>query len=337
MKMTDSAERIRPGFNRVHIAKGFLGLGISALFVALALRGVDLAQVLSHLREMDAGLLPPIFICLVVIFLLKTFRWQYLMSPVKRIRFGRVFNAIIIGFMANNALPLRSGDLLRAHLLGRRENIGTTAVFATVALDRVFEVLSLLTVSVLVLLMIPLPGWMWNSVIIIGMALLGVAAGIVAFYRPPQFIKKWWRIGRRLLPDRVQEILAMFIKEVRLGLGAGRGKLRLTHLYILAVSESVVWGILAYVSFKTIGIQVPIVAVMSTMLATNLAVAIPAVPGNIGVFEFAVVTTLQFFHFDKDLALSGAVILHVIHVIPASLVGLVFFMAMWLTPKSVPK
>jgi uncharacterized protein (TIRG00374 family) len=337
MKFSERPDGIRPGLNRVRIAKGFIGLGISAVFVALALRGVDLAQVLSHLREIDAGLLPPIFICLVVIFLLKTFRWQYLMSPVKRIAFGRVFSASIIGFMANNAMPLRTGDLLRAHLLGRRENIGTTAVFATVALDRVFEVFSLLTVSVLVLLMIPLPGWMWNSVVILGIALVGVTAGVVVFYRPPKFIEKWWSIGRRLLPDRAQEMLSTFIKDVRVGLRAGRGKVRLANLYFLAIGESAVWGVLTYCTLKTVGIQLPIVAIMSTMIACNLAVAVPAVPGNIGVFEFAVMTTLQFFQFDKDLALSGAVILHVIHVVPASLVGLVFFMGTWLTPKGVPK
>ena len=335
MKITDSPEFVRPRLSRISLAKGLVGLGISVVFVVLALRGVDLVEVWARMREIDARLLPPIFVCLVVIFILKTIRWQYLMLPVKRIAFGRLFSAIIIGFMANNSMPLRSGDLLRAHLLGKQEGIGTTAVFATVALDRIFEILSVLTVSMLVLAMIPLPGWIWNAVIILGIALVGVAAGVMVFYRPPKLVEKWWKTGRRVFPDRVQQALSLFIKEVRLGLGAGRGKVRLTNLYILAVSESAAWGILAYFSLKAVGIQLPLAGIMSTMVATNLVVAIPATPGNIGIFEFAVMTTLQFFQVDKDLALSGAVILHVIYVVPASLVGLAFFLGTWLLPKRV--
>ena len=76
-----------------------------------------------------------------------------------------------------------------------------------------------------------------------------------------------------------------------------------------------------------------LVAVMSIMIAMNLAVILPAAPGNIGVFEFAVMTTLEFFQFNKSTALSGAVILHAISIIPVSLVGLIFFIREWLLPK----
>lgn len=331
MKLSESIDRGSPWLGRV--SKGFIGLGISAAFIALTLRGVDLAQVRTQLREIDKGLLLPVFISLALIFLIKAVRWWYLMFPVKRITFSRILIVTIIGFMANNALPLRGGDLVRAHLLGRQENIGTTTVLATVALDRIFEVLSLLTTSLVVLLMIPLPGWMWNSVIILGTAFLGSVVAIVAFHHPPKPLEKWWQVVRCILPHKVQEVLSKSIEQARLGLKAGRGKVRLTNLYILAVVESVITGFLVYFSLKMLGIQLSVVAIMSTMIATNLAVLIPAAPGNIGVFEFAVMTTLEFFQLNKSITLSGAVILHAISVIPVSLLGLVFFIREWLAPK----
>ena len=129
----------------------------------------------------------------------------------------------------------------------------------------------------------------------------------------------------------------MFIKQVRLGLEVGSGKVRLTNLYILAVAEMVIWGFLAYCSLKMLGVQLSPVAIMSTVVAANLAVLVPLAPGNIGVFEYAVMTTLEFFQFDKTIAFSGAVILHAIFVIPVSVVGLMFFMREWMVPQGISK
>jgi len=315
--------------------KALIGVGVSVVFVVITLRGVDLTQVRAHLGEINTTTLLPVFMSLSLVFLIKAFRWWYLMLPVKRFSFKRIFIATVIGFMVNNVLPLRGGDLLRAHLLGRQENIGTTTIFATVALDRVFEVLSLLTVSLLMLFLIPLPGWMWDSVIILVIAFLCGVIAIAAFLSPPKLIGKWWKYLVSLLPSNLEGAVSKFTRQARIGLDAGSGKIRLTNLYILAVSESAVTGFLVYYSLKMIGIELTLAAVMSVMIAMNLAVILPAAPANIGVFEFAVMTTLEFFQFNKSIALSGAVILHAISIIPVSLLGFILFLKEWIMPKEV--
>ncbi|GEM_PF-2923193 len=332
MKTIESMDN-RGRFELGNVSKGLIGIGVSAAFIALTLRGIDLTQVKNHLREIDVGMLPHIIISLTIIFLYKAFRWQYQMSPMKRIAFGQSLSAIIIGYMANNVVPLRGGDLLRAHLLGRQENIGTTAVFATVALERIFDVLSLVTLSLIILLMVPLPNWLRHSVIILGAILLGCIIFIIMFRSRTKLFEKWWEIVRCRLPGKMQEILSTSIKQVHLGLETARGRARLTNLYILAVAEWALWGLLANYSLQALGIQLSIAATMTTVIATNLALLIPAAPGNIGVFDYAVMTTLEFFQFDKSIALSGAVIVHAIFVIPVSLVGLLFFIREWLVPK----
>ena len=317
------------------VGKGLLGLFISAAFIVLALKGVDLDQVLVQLHEVEATMFLPIFLTLILIYLLKAFRWWYLIFPIKSVAFGRILTSTIIGFMANNALPLRGGDLVRAHLLGSGEGkgIGTTAIFTTVALDRVFEVLSLLTVAVLVILMVPLPGWMWNSLIILGIALVGSVMGIVVFRNPPKVLGRWWGSMLIFLPDGLEETLSKFLGQIRIGLEAGNGKLRLVNIYLLAVSETAVNGVLVYLSLKMVGIELSFVVIISVLIAMNLAVLIPAAPANIGVFEFAVMTTLEFFQLNKSIALSGAVILHAISIIPVSVVGFILLVKEWIVPK----
>lgn len=315
------------------VSKGIIGLLIGAAFMALTLRGVDLAQVKAYLWQLDPGMLPAVFISLSAIFLLKALRWWYLMLPLKRIAFSRIVIVTIIGFMANNALPLRSGDLLRAHLLGKKAHIGTAAVFATVALDRVFEVLSLLTLSLVVLFLIPLPGWMRDSVIILGIVGVAGVIGIAAFRRPPELMRKAGNALLNVLPGTVQEALSKSIQQIRFGLDAGTGKTRLATLYLLAVGEVVVTGFLVYYSLRMVGIEPSLLVILSVVIAMDLAVIVPASPGNIGIFEFAVMTLLEFFQFNKGIALSGAVVLHVMSVLPVSLVGLALLLREWMIPQ----
>lgn len=335
MKLIETITWSRLAFNP--ITKGVAGLGISAAFVALALRGVDLDQVRSHFRGINTSMFIPVLFCLIGIFLLRAFRCQYLMSPIKRITFARSFSVIVIGFMANNAIPLRGGDLLRSYLLGRQERIGTTAVLTTVALERVFDALSLATTALLVLWLSNFPGWLRYPMIVLVTMFLGGAVCVIAFRSGLATIEALWRWVRYRLPGRLQGVISMSIQQVRLGLKTAQGKVRLTNLYLLAVTESVLWWVMADYSFQIIGVHVPLVAILSTSIATNLTVILPLSPGNIGVFEYAVMATLQFYIFNRSVALSSAVVLHVIHVIPGSLVGLIFFIGMWLMPKPKPK
>lgn len=135
------------------------------------------------------------------------------------------------------------------------------------------------------------------------------------------------------LPGRLEETLSRFLEQIRIGLEAGNGKLRLVNIYLLAVSETAVNGVLVYLSLKMVGIELSFVVIISVLIAMNLAVLIPAAPANIGVFEFAVMTTLEFFQLNKSIALSGAVILHAISIIPVSVVGFILLVKEWIVPK----
>lgn len=323
MKSRENKEQSSPWLRNV--SASLIGLGISAVFIALALRGVDIAQVQDHLSRINTGVLFPVLIILSLIFFLKAFRWQYQMSPLKRITFAHSFTSIIIGYMANNVVPMRGGDFLRAYLLGRHENVGTTTVLVTVALERVFDVLSLVTVSFVIIMIAPFPGWLEDSVIIVGSTLLGGTAGILVFHPFRKVIGRWWEKIHRALPQNIQEIVSGLIDQFFIGLKTATGKVRLTNLYILTLGELALWGLLTKFSLQALDIELSLAAIMTLVIATNLAVMLPAAPGYIGVFHYAVMMTLIFYQFDKIAALSGAVVLHAIFIIPASLMGLLFF------------
>ena len=319
------------------LGKSLIGVGISAAFIWFVLRGVNLDEVRARFVDINLAAVPAVLLLLVGVFLLKALRWKCLIAPLRRVSLMRCFKVIVIAFMVNNTVPLRGGDLLRAHLLGRYENISRAMILTTVALDRIFDLLALLSVSGLALLLIPLPGWMFKAMTALGCVLIVAVAGVLIFKNSRHRVEAWiLRWGARL-PEKLRGLLMGILEQLHAGLGSATGKTRMAMIYGIAIVEAGVWVVLTGMTLSMIGIKVPVGALLSTIVATDLGVMIPAAPANVGVFEFAVMTTLEFFQIAKSVALSGAMLLHAVHVIPIALLGLVFLLQYWLQPREAKR
>lgn len=303
------------------------GMAVSGLFVWLALRGVDVGATTDHLRGLDGSFVWPAAAALLSLFAYKAFRWQYQLAALKSVRLSRSFHALVVGFMANNVLPFRAGDLLRAVVLARSEQMGTTMLFSTVVLERVLDVGSMVAVAMAVLMAIPLPGWMRDGVLLLGFGCIAVVVGATVTGRVAWITRMLHQARQRWLPPAVYQLVSKLEGQVRIGLGTVRGTGRLVNLALLAAAEWLLWGVLAYACLHAVHIDLGPAQVMTVVIATNLAMALPAAPANIGVFEFAVISTLEFFQIDRSLALSGAVVIHTLFVVPISVLGLAMFLA----------
>ena len=103
--------------------KVWLGVAVSAVLLWVAVRGVSLDEVLQQLRQVHPAWLVPVIVSIFLRFWLTALRWQLLLRPVKRIGVHRLFAITMIGFMANNVLPARLGEFVRAYALGRSESL----------------------------------------------------------------------------------------------------------------------------------------------------------------------------------------------------------------------
>lgn len=95
---------------------------------------------------------------IIVIFLshyIRAVRWSSLIAPIKRVSILNLFSAIMIGFMANSILPARVGEIIRPIVIARRENIKITTSFATIVIERVFDLLSIIVFASLLFLILP--------------------------------------------------------------------------------------------------------------------------------------------------------------------------------------
>ena len=116
----------------------WIGLVITLLFLALFLYQTDFAQMGRALSGARYAFVVPALAVYAVTMVLRTLRWQYLLDPLQRLPLRRLLAVVLVGYTANNILPVRLGELVRAYFIGAREGISKTSALATIV-ERTIE------------------------------------------------------------------------------------------------------------------------------------------------------------------------------------------------------
>jgi uncharacterized protein (TIRG00374 family) len=308
-----------------------IGIGISLFFLFLLFRKIDFHKLLAAFREMDYRYLWPAVLFTFVSYFFRAVRWRFLLLPLKKTRFGNLFPATIIGYMANNILPARLGEFIRAFVLGEKEGIGKSAVFATLVVDRLFDGFTVLLILLFTFFTVKLPAGMermQHSLVVGGYVTLALYFAVVLFLvvlkrRTNQTIIL---IGRLLrpFPSRVAEkvipLLGSFIGGLRLSS-------RASELSALIVSSILIWAFAIWpvdLLLRSFGIFLPITASMFIMVFLVFAVLVPAAPGYVGTYHAACVYGLMAFNIEKEKALSVALMIHGVNFFPVIILGLFY-------------
>jgi uncharacterized protein (TIRG00374 family) len=306
--------------------KFWLGVAVSAAFLWIAVRGVSLEEIRHSLAEVRPAWLVVVLASIAARFWFTAVRWQVLLRPVKTVGVHRLFGVTMIGFMANNVLPARLGEVVRAYALGKTESLPTSLSFATIVLERLFDGFTLLAFLVLgVVFLRPGPLIVWSAVtaffLYLGVlvVLLGIRAGFGI----------GWLLAR--LPGRIRDRAAGLVESFALGLdvlGDARG------LLLSAVLSLAVWVVNAagmWAMFAAFSLHLPAYAAFLVLAITALALVLPSTPGYVGPMQAGTVLALGLFSVPKADALSLSILYHAINYVPITVVGLAYLAALNLT------
>ena len=311
--------------------KSAVGLSVSVLLLWWVFRGEDLGAIAAEVASADPGWLLAAVVVATSGFLLRAMRWKVLLTPLRpRTGLRARFAATSIGFMANNLLPARVGEFARAWSLARLEKMRTSACLASLAVERLFDgvtVVGLLVVS------LSLPGVRADSaragelvegavtgfVVVLAFVVLAVTLALAR----PDLVRAAARPLATRLPgaagDRALSILD--------GLIEGLGALRSPRLVVSAAAWSlVVWLWLSasfWFGFRAFGIDAGYAEALFLNGITALAVALPSAPGFFGPFEAAVrVALVNVLGVPENPALAFAAGYHIATFIPVTVIGL---------------
>jgi uncharacterized protein (TIRG00374 family) len=310
-----------------------LVLGLTAALLAYFLRGVDLRAVWAETRHADARLLA-LAVCIVLMtYGLRAFRWQYLLAPIGPTRFSTAFQTTVIGFAASFLLPARVGEVLRPYLLAKREQLPPTAAFATIILERLLDMVTvLLLFGVFVLAVDPstLSGdpALYTRVKLGGiLAAGGSVAGLVVFFvlagHPERLGRLTLRI-ERVLPAKLARTVAGLVETFAQGLAVMRqpGRLLVSLLLSFPLWLSIAAGI--WITSAAFHMTFGFLGSFLVMTLLVVGVAMPT-PGQVGgfhaMYRIAVVT---FFGVPETTAVGAAIVLHAVSFVPVTILGLIF-------------
>ncbi len=306
--------------------KVFLGLVISAVFVYLAFRDVDFSEMLAALQGANYWWLIPAFAFMLLSHWVRAWRWGYFVLPVKKVPIGSLFSALLIGYAANNVFPFRVGEFLRAYAVGKNNGFAKTSAFATVVVERLVDVLSMLTVFGMIILVFRMPeniertGYVLFVLTIGLMVLLGFLTTRTA--ATLGFLHRW-------LPSRLYERVYGAVESFLQGFAA----LRRAEHYLQVIGTSVIiwllYGVTVYISFLAFHFveryDVGFFASYVVLVMVSIGLMIPSSPGFVGTYHWFCMKSLAVFGVPESEALSFAIISHALNTIPFTVIGLFYF------------
>ena len=301
----------------------WVGVGISVVFMWLALRGMKLADVWEGLQNAQYGWLIPGVMAYFVGVWVRTWRWDYMLRPLKHIPLARLFPVVVIGYMGNNVYPFRAGELLRSYVLYRREDVPISASLATVIVERVFDGLVMLIFVFVALPLAPIPSTaVQNLVIIASVAFFGaliVFFGLAARPRQSQQLAQWFAV--RLLPTRFQDPLLGFIARFLTGLDSLRSFRNVMMIFFTSVIIWLLETLKYWFVMHAFDFEVSFFALMLMNGVVNLMTTIPSAPGYVGTFDTPGINVLTLYGVARPIATAYTLVLHAALWLPITLLG----------------
>jgi len=303
----------------------WVGAAVSAGALALAARGLRFGEVADALGGANYLWLIPALAALLAGFYLRAFRWEVLFHPVAGLSRGNLFGAISVGYMLNNLLPLRLGEVGRAYVIGEVEHVGRIHALSTILVERLLDVLVLFALLLLLLPFVDEPGWATGPALVLGLGVIALSATLIAMGRARRLVlavaDRVLRAARPSLADR----LLVWVEAALDGFAA----LGHPRVFFHASMWSVVgWGfssLYLYVVLLAFDLPLTYAAPLFVMVALNLGMVVPSSSGYIGVYHAIAIETLTgVFGVDRDAAAGFALVSHAMFYVTPIVLGLSF-------------
>ena len=280
-----------------------IAFSLAGVLLYFSLRGVDWVRVWALLRQARLSFVVAALSIMSVDLLLRSLRWRVLLSTQTRIPAADVFWATSVGYLGNNFLPARAGELIRSAMISRRSGLTKTFVLTTALCERIVDAIALIIIGAVVLLWLPTqPGWLADAA---GPLAVGGLVGATGLIMIPFLEPFWGRLLEKLpLPQRLRARAERTLAQGILGLRSFHDRGRLTRYILLT---TIIWsldGLTVIVGARAIGLEVPLSVAFLLITGLGLSSALPSTPGYVGVYQFVAVTVLTPFGFSQSDAIA---------------------------------
>lgn len=294
-----------------------LGVVFSVLGLMYAFRNVKIDDLLESAgRVQFLPLLGSVFVYWAGLVVVRVFLIKYLLASAGTLRFSRMYRCVCIGFLANNILPFRIGDVARSAAISKASNIKFSTVFGSMALERMLDFFMVALVAFAAIQLGPVPENIQIAAIL-SASILGAAFLIFMFVvrRNHEEIEDH--------PNRIKLLIWNLWVRFSHGFSAFKSVKGIVYVFAMAVG---IWVLcLISVALKLAAFDLPWDLATSLILlsAIGLSVAIPSAPGYVGVYHAAVTLVLVNLGIDEPVAAAFGLFSWAVDILSGNLLGAV--------------
>jgi len=300
----------------------WLGVAISAVFLYLALRGLKLDEVWLAVRTASYWWIIPGVVVYFFGVWARTWRWHYMLRPIKPVSLVRLFPVVVIGYMGNNVYPARAGELIRAYVLRKKEAVSISASLATIIVERIFDGVIMLLFVFVSLPFTPMPGELRQVVVLFSLLFFGaLAVFFVIAANPARSQAVYNGLIARLVPPRFQDWTRGLLDRFMDGLHSLRSGRDVAMIFVTSLVIWLAETVKYWFVMHSFDFNVPFYVLMLMNGVVNLATTIPSAPGYIGTFDTPGIEVLEQFGVSRVIATSYTLVLHAALWLPITLLG----------------
>ena len=293
--------------------KVIIGVVISFAGIYWAFKDFVIFDFKQSIQQIDF-----VYFLLATIFLwgsvwLRGIRWKWLFNDSASPSVASLYRAELIGYFGNNVLPLRLGEILRAYIVGKENNLPKSFVFGTVVLERLMDMFALIFFGIILLFLYPFEeGWVGDYILKGGSVILVVIFALI--------------IIRRVKFRSTENKLLRILNQIMDGLQS----IKKQRIIPVVIASILIWSIYlldVHLIQRAFQFNLSWTQSLAILVISSLVLSIPSAPGMIGTFHAAVkYTMVDLFAFTPNEGNSFAILMHAYGYILFTLLGAYYFL-----------
>ena len=312
-----------------------IGILVSVICLYFAFRGINIKESIEIVKNINVVYFLISLVLSVVIIALRGLRWECFIPLKKPIKKRTIVMATYIGYMGNNILPAKLGEVARAYILGVKENVSKSALIASVVTERLFDVITggvILTLSVIFIPNLP-KTVTYAAIALFVFSMAGFLVLIFLVWKR-EFAHKFFHKIFGILPKNIGEKLIEFSCNFIDGIGFKNDPKHIfliffyTFLYLIGQVLTISFLLTAF------NIKASVMIALFMFAVGGFGFAVPSAPSGIGPFEWAVIFGLSLIGVERNIAAPYALIYHIMGIVPIVIIGFIFLFMLGIDLKT---